>query len=328
MTREQYDIYIQRCRNKFGDRYEYQSDPPETTLQKIKITCREHGDFEQVLNDHFNVKVGCPKCASVQVGLKVKSNWEDVVLKSNLKHDYKYEYPTQEYTGNKMLMTIICKEHGEFQQRANAHYLHGHGCPHCAQVSRNNKRRITFEDFKDQATRIHNGFYEYPEQEWTGKDKPVTIICPSHGEFTQNGYEHAKGRQCRKCAEESAKSWCRDTFREKCERLNRKATFYIIKCWDEEEEFIKIGITSRDINYRFRGTEQMPYNWEVISKYISTPDEVWTLERDYQNRNRDNHYLPKKNFGGKYECFKIPSLFSGVRMPSLGANPNNQKPNI
>ncbi len=45
-------------------------------------------------------------------------------------HGDKYIYDNVRYSGLAKLITIICKEHGEFKQLTNNH-LNGHGCPKC-----------------------------------------------------------------------------------------------------------------------------------------------------------------------------------------------------
>lgn len=52
------------------------------------------------------------------------------------------------------------------------------------------------EDFKE----VHGEFYDYSKVEYSGATSKVTIICPIHGEFNQNPYDHKNGTGCKKCA--------------------------------------------------------------------------------------------------------------------------------
>jgi hypothetical protein len=51
----------------------------------------------------------------------------EFIEKSKLIHDYKYDYSLSNYLSGNVKVLIICKEHGEFLQRASAH-LNGQGC--------------------------------------------------------------------------------------------------------------------------------------------------------------------------------------------------------
>lgn len=52
------------------------------------------------------------------------------IEKSNKIHNNKYDYSKVNYTGSKNKITIICSEHGEFEQRPNEH-VRGRGCRKC-----------------------------------------------------------------------------------------------------------------------------------------------------------------------------------------------------
>ena len=45
-------------------------------------------------------------------------------------HGDKYDYSLSEYKGGHKHITILCKEHGQFNQQALVH-TKGHGCPKC-----------------------------------------------------------------------------------------------------------------------------------------------------------------------------------------------------
>ena len=84
---------------------------------------------------------------------------------------------------------------------------------------------------------------------------------------------------------------------------------YVIHCYDEVEEFIKIGITSDSISRRFSG--KLPYDYDVLLQ-LSTKDYL-NLETSCQELLSVSHsYKPKKNFVGYLECFEM-SVFSELR---------------
>lgn len=61
---------------------------------------------------------------------------KDFVEKSNIKHNYKYNYDLSLYESCRIKVKIICPIHGEFEQTPNAHLYSGSGCEKCARESR------------------------------------------------------------------------------------------------------------------------------------------------------------------------------------------------
>lgn len=54
-------IFIEKARAKHGDCYGYGRVVYVRNSDKIIITCKQHGDFEQAPKDHLNGR-GCPSC--------------------------------------------------------------------------------------------------------------------------------------------------------------------------------------------------------------------------------------------------------------------------
>lgn len=95
---------------------------------RVKITCPDHGDFEQTAGDHLQGK-GCPLCANEKKGNYKKLSDKDFKDRSNEIHNGKYKY-IEKYKGSKTKIIMECPEHGSFYQRPNDHLM-GHGCPNC-----------------------------------------------------------------------------------------------------------------------------------------------------------------------------------------------------
>ncbi len=60
-----------------------------------------------------------------------KLTTQEFIEKAKKVHGNKYNYSKVEYIKSGLKVCIICPEHGEFWQIANAH-LQGQGCPECA----------------------------------------------------------------------------------------------------------------------------------------------------------------------------------------------------
>ena len=117
--------FIEKSIVKHGDKYDYSKVEYTKNNEKVKIICKEHGEFEQQAAAHLKGQ-GCPSCYT---GNK-KSNTKEFIEKSTLLHNGLYDYSLVEYKTKREKVKIICLDHGVFQQKASVH-LSGHGCPIC-----------------------------------------------------------------------------------------------------------------------------------------------------------------------------------------------------
>ena len=115
------DDFINRSIKRHGYKYDYSKVDYKNKDSKVIIICPEHGQFEQIANNHMRGK-GCAKCKP-----NYKLSQKDFIDKSILIHDGYYDYSKVNYVRNKDKVTIICPKHGEFEQEANSH-LQGIGC--------------------------------------------------------------------------------------------------------------------------------------------------------------------------------------------------------
>lgn len=106
-------------------RYEYTKVKYFSLKQKVIITCKYHGDFEQAPQTHINGH-GCPNCAR-----NLKLTTEEFIRRSTIAHNNLYDYSKSEIKNSTTPVVIICKKHGEFTQIPTSHYLKNQGCPSC-----------------------------------------------------------------------------------------------------------------------------------------------------------------------------------------------------
>lgn len=115
---------IKKSIETHGNLYDYSLVEYINKKTKIKIICKKHGMFEQLHKDHIKGR-GCYECAH-----SYPSNTEEFILKSNIIHNNLYNYSSVEYISTHTKVSIICKEHGIYEQTPNSH-LRGRGCPKC-----------------------------------------------------------------------------------------------------------------------------------------------------------------------------------------------------
>lgn len=178
--------FIAKAVKVHGDTYDYSSAVYTGSKEKIVITCKKHGEFEQRADHHLSGE-GCSRCSN-----KIPTNTE-FIQKAQKIHEDKYNYEKVEYVNNATPITIVCSTHGEFSQRPNDH-LNGNGCPKCA----GNIKKST-EEFINDAKIIHGATYDYSKVNYLSNSEQVTIICPQHGLFDQTPIIHLRGSGCPKC---------------------------------------------------------------------------------------------------------------------------------
>ena len=80
--------------------------------------------------------------------------------------------------------------------------------------------------------------------------------------------------------------------------------FYLIKCWDKEETFYKLGITVNGILTRYGTVRSMPYEWEILLELPDTAAAVYDIEVMFKGQMEQFHYVPTIPFNGsKTECY-------------------------
>ena len=286
--------YIDKVKNIHGDFYDYTKTEYTNSASKVIITCPIHGDFNQKSYDHLYGS-GCKKCHIKNI----KSSTGQFIEKAKKVHGEKHDYSLVEYIDSNSFVKIICPEHGVFE-KIPRFYLQGQGCQKCACKSNGVSSWITTDYFISRAKEIHGDNYDYSLVDYQTNIKHITIICTQHGEFEQRPDVHTRGGGCPRCGKES--HWRRSDYIRKAK--GRKCIFYIIRCFNDQEEFYKIGITMRTVEKRYNSSVDMPYNYEIISRIFGEAGTIWDMERDEKIKLKKFQYKPKISFcGDKTECF-------------------------
>ena len=132
-------------------------------------------------------------------------------------HGNKYDYSRVSYVNATQKVTIVCPEHGDFEQTPHEH-LKGSGCKSCGYNRLSNIYTHTTERFIEKAKNIHGDKYDYSKVEYSNDNKKVTIICFVHGEFVQKANNHLMGQGCPQC--NKGLYYTRDDFIEKAKEVH------------------------------------------------------------------------------------------------------------
>lgn len=128
LRRKSLSEFIIQANNMHNNKYLYDKVNYINSYTTICITCVEHGDYWQAPNNHLN-GVECPSCASISTS--------ECIKRAIATHGNLYDYSKVVCRTARDNICIICKKHGEFFQKAYAHYYNGNHCPKCrGQVSR------------------------------------------------------------------------------------------------------------------------------------------------------------------------------------------------
>jgi len=209
--RKDQNMFIQQCMEVHKNLYDYSKVEYFNQNTKVTIVCKEHGDFDQLAGNHL-AGSSCPKCAIANLTQSQMKDQDVFIQQCKEVHGNTYDYSLLVYKGHAKKVTIICKEHGEFNQHAGGH-LSGKGCKEFGKVKRADKKRTSYETFVQQCKLVHGERYDYSKVVYVSATKKVTIICKEHGEFDQNTTSHKNGNGCPTCADGGTKKLTDDQVR-------------------------------------------------------------------------------------------------------------------
>ena len=145
MKRKTISDFLEAAKDIHGDTYDYSQSVYTNATTKIIIKCKKHGIFLQRPNDHISGKNGCPACKSDKIGNLKRLDVNEIINRFKHAHGDTYDYSSVVFKNLQEKVTIICKTHGNFEQRPTKHCA-GQGCPRCKYSS---GERIIFKVLTD-----------------------------------------------------------------------------------------------------------------------------------------------------------------------------------
>lgn len=140
-TRWDTSRFIKEAKAVHGSKYDYSKVRYINTHTKVTIVCPKHGEFEQKPNAHVNNRRGCRKCSHDLFSANLSMDNNSFIVKAKKLHGDKYDYSKVQYVDTYAKVTIVCLEHGEFEQ-SPTHHLQGMGCSKCNSVSSNQEQIV------------------------------------------------------------------------------------------------------------------------------------------------------------------------------------------
>ncbi|WP_274584094.1 DUF723 domain-containing protein [Neisseria leonii] len=210
-----------KARLVHGNKYDYSKVEYTSAKGKLTIICPEHGAFTQQASSHL-IGRGCAKCGKLKLRKMFSTGTRKFIEKAREIHADRYDYTQSEYINNNTKVTIICKEHGAFQQVPAVH-LRGGGCPECARRITVASRKGSTDLFIEKARKVHGDLYGYDKVDYVSSSRNVEIICAKHGSFFQSPGNHLAGKGCPECARETLKEKLlkpQEEFVEACKKVH------------------------------------------------------------------------------------------------------------
>ena len=124
--------FIEKSKIKHKNFYDYSNVNYLNSTTNVEIICPIHGSFFQQPSVHLMGSI-CPKCAYENRIEKNTKTSEEFIEQSRNVHGNKYDYTKVIYKRGDVPVTIICPEHGEFEQKPYLH-LDGCGCQKCSMI--------------------------------------------------------------------------------------------------------------------------------------------------------------------------------------------------
>jgi len=298
------NCFIEKSIKTHSNKFDYSKVIYVDSKTKVEIICPAHNSFWQDPASHVRGR-GCPTCGSMQGGKIRAKDTEWFINQAKEVHGDTYDYSNSSYKNNHTDIEIFCLEHGKFITTPIIH-LGGSKCPKCAVLQKDYScYKRTDEEFIKLSKEKYGDKFNYDDVDYLNKSTKVTINCKEHGDFNVTPRTHLGKSEfggCPGCTPKTNAGFTKTGWINHCKSKGvEKPTCYIIRLFNNEESFIKIGITT---NFYTRVT-QFPYKYEIISLIENYPDIVYMKEKFLHKQFKKFKYIPNKFFGGMQECFNL-----------------------
>ena len=205
MTQEK---FINKAKTVYGDKYDYSKVIYKGWDDKV-IVIDNYTKKEKAVKPR-NFLYNKYNCATKEE----KAN--AFIKKSKERFGDKFDYSKVKYTDSQTPVTLICKEHGEFNVDMYRHLYSEDGlCPLCHGntvngCDRGGRKQLSTEHIIKKCQHFYGDKYDYSKVIYKGgrtKEEVVEIICPAHGSFFKC-VDNINKRDCGcpRCAREKKKS--------------------------------------------------------------------------------------------------------------------------
>ena len=221
---------------------------------------------------------------------------------------HKFDYSKVCYRNATTKVTIICPDHGEFNIGPWKFLNSKHGCKRCAVDSMAAQQKEITKNNLEKCKTANRERYEYPEFSFDSIKDKIPISCKKHGIFHVTVDHHLRGVGCKKCADTSktggySKNW----FELFPNRKTLPGLLYIIEVYNDEEKFIKVGITKNSVEDRYQYSPYKKYKYKIIHQSYDSLHNCFIKESLIKAHFNELLYKPKHKYHYT-ESFHISAL--------------------
>lgn len=139
--------FIESAQALWGSRWDYSQCHYIGCDDHVSIICKEHNiAFTQTPKSHLSKRVGCKLCTKKNIIARTRTN-EQFIIDAKAIWGDRWDYSQCQYVNCRDFVTIICKEHGAFQQIADRHLIGKYDCQKCRIIAE--KARKKFNTFNN-----------------------------------------------------------------------------------------------------------------------------------------------------------------------------------
>lgn len=131
------ETFLEKAKKIHDNTYLYNNVVYINNSNKVRITCRTHGEFIQRPSDHLAGK-GCGKC-----GNNIQTQ-DEIIRRFNEVHNFYYKYDNVQFINMNSKVTITCPKHGNFSMKPSDHIFNLQGCSGCASTGFNSTKPAYF----------------------------------------------------------------------------------------------------------------------------------------------------------------------------------------
>lgn len=233
------------------------------------------------------------------------------IEKSNIVHNFKYDYSKSVYKKSGEKVEIVCHKHGSFYQEARLH-VSGKGCPSCPKNAKKDK-----DYFAERSRLVHGDRYDYSKSIYFDRNKALEIFCRIHGGFFQSPYNHYAGKGCPKCGAIVAVEKKKKTFTQfvsEAQLIHGERYLYIENTYNSAREKMDISCSIHGI---FQQTPNKHLAGQGCRKCSDESREtIWSYS-NYKEKCEDVSNGKSKVY--LIECYGISESFYKIGVSLHGA---------
>lgn len=310
-ARKEVEKFKEQIIEIYGDKYNLDLIDYKNTKTPVIIGCPIHGEKTRKPCDILQ-GIACDECDKK----KTKSTDKELfILEAKKVYGDKDDYTNTNVVSSRENIKIRCTKHDLVFEKNIQTYLVGWGCPECSAENYSRLRRKTNEQFIKESIEKHGERFDYSGTEYTTAKNNLFVRCKKHDflfETLPDSHTSLISGGCKKCYSEyisekykGREGTCGYTKTRYIKQANgRESKVYIIRCWNENEEFYKIGKTFLEIETRFKTNKLMPYLFEEVDYFKGEAGFIYDLEKALHRKYKEYKYKPSIFFPGYTECFK------------------------